>query len=274
MLFNWEPGERINRLPIFLRPLALLWRNIRYFTHNVRLHRAQTRLERSASGKEIAKHLAMAVEYVEGSRVKGDIVEFGTDTGFTAGVLAQHTARTDRSLCLFDSFEGLPDATSEVDRNCPCIAQEGLWGQGECRGLSERQLRRRCKRWMPDSRLLTMPGWYCDTVPEVSGSMRFALLHVDCDLFQSTLDALAPLFQRRLVSTGCIILFDDWNCNASSPEFGQKKAWAVLVEKYNIRASDEGPYGWRCRKFIVLSYSGIDSHSSTTIQGQLETEVS
>lgn len=32
------------------------------------------------------------------------------------------------------------------------------------------------------------------------------MIHIDCDLYQSTLDALSPLFQRGQVAEGAIVL--------------------------------------------------------------------
>jgi hypothetical protein len=79
--------------------------------------------------------------------------------------------------------------------------------------------------------------------------------HVDCDLYASTIDALAPLFARGQVSEGAVILFDDWNCNRASPQYGQRKAWDVLVARHRIRYSDEGRYGMASRRFIVHAYA-------------------
>ena len=84
------------------------------------------------------------------------------------------------------------------------------------------------------------------------------MVHIDCDLYSSTMDALVPLFDGKNISPGAIVFFDDWNCNFASKKFGERKAWDELVEKYQNEFSDEGGYGIACRKFIIHEYAGID----------------
>ena len=254
MILNWEPGERIRRLPRVLRPFALLWRNIWFFRHNYRLHRQRVRYESSPSIVDVLEHLDISVDYVFGADVNGDVAEFGTAYGTSAGALARAMSRyAERKLLLFDSFEGLPEATSEIDRQTPMIA-DGIWAAGENKVLSESQLRRLCQRFLASDRIATYKGWYADTLPNLPDSAQFALMHIDCDFYQSTMDVLDPSFHRGFVQEGCIILFDDWNCNAASPRFGERRAWAEIAEKYSVEYSDGGQYGWACQKFIVHSY--------------------
>lgn len=77
---------------------------------------------------------------------------------------------------------------------------------------------------------------------------------MDCDLCQSTLDALRPLFQRKQITPGAMIMFDNWNCNGGAPEFGERRAWRELVDEFEIVCSDEGGYAWSGRRFIIHSY--------------------
>ena len=81
------------------------------------------------------------------------------------------------------------------------------------------------------------------------------MLHVDCDLYQSTIDALDYLFSRKMISQGAIILFDDWYCNRSSNSHGERKAWQELVLKYKISSEDLGCYAWGGNKFIIQDFT-------------------
>lgn len=210
--------------------------------------------------RETATALSMGVAYAYGADVIGDIVEFGTMSGFTARVLATSMKASEnkynlkkRSLYLFDSFEGLPEIESSVDLASPHV-QSGAWSKGGCKVLSEVELRKVCSTIIENDRIFTYNGWFSDTVKNIPKSMRFSLIHFDGDLYQSTIDALDTCFSGHHVSDGAMICFDDWHCNRSDPNLGEQKAWHELCEKYEILFSDMGPYSWHGHRFIIQSY--------------------
>src|SRR5204863_5482943 len=98
-------------------------------------------------------------------------------------------------------------------------------------------------------------GWFKDTVPQIPASTRFALVHIDGDLYESAYDVLDGLLSRGMITDGASLYFDDWDCNTADPMLGERRAWAEMVEKYKIRFSDMGAYGMACHRFIVHSYS-------------------
>jgi O-methyltransferase len=204
--------------------------------------------------------LLISVGYAYGARVAGDIIEFGTMSGETARILAGSMRSCEREqglpskdLYLFDSFEGLPASVADADREAPHV-KSGIWAAGTCKILDREALAKLCGKILPAERIHIFAGWFSQTVPSIDPALRFSVLHVDCDLYQSTLDALRPLFQRNQVSRGAVFLFDDWNCNAADPRFGERKAWADLTEEFCIESSDEGGYAWSGRRFIVHEY--------------------
>ena len=217
---------------------------------------------------EICQKLAQGVFYAYGMGVKGDIVEFGTMTGKTAVALAtaisecsrdlaysdrMHGYSANRQLYLFDSFEGLPTATCEEDTSSPHVSS-GIWGKGTCIGLDPGGLQELCSRYLDKERVRVVKGWFKDTVTPTLKS-PLALIHVDCDLYESAMDALDPIFSQGLVSNGAMLFFDDFNCNRSDPGFGERKAWSDLVSKYKIVFSDQGAYGIAGHRFIIHEYS-------------------
>jgi O-methyltransferase len=209
---------------------------------------------------DVRKTLALAVEYAYNGEVEGDIAEFGTMSGETAGTLAEAMAAVEalygwpaRRLHLFDSFQGLPAPASAVDKDCVHV-RSGIWTPGACMVLTKERLAFKIGRLLPAGRLSIWAGWFKDTLRELPLSVRFALIHADCDLYESTLDALEPLFARGQVSNGAIVLFDDWNTNRSSPAHGQRRAWAELAARHGVAFSDEGSYGVFGRKLIVHDY--------------------
>ena len=87
--------------------------------------------------------LTMGVEYAYASAVPGHVAEFGTMSGATLTTLAnamrgedqryrlseQRHGIGERSLYLFDSFEGLPQTNNPVDAASPHVATS-VWGPG------------------------------------------------------------------------------------------------------------------------------------------------
>jgi hypothetical protein len=207
--------------------------------------------------------LRNAVEYAYGARVEGDIIEFGVMSAFTAVALANAMMTFDgrmpdhptvRNLWLCDSFEGFPVATGKIDPETPMIIS-GAWAPGTSRGGTPEQICYAMRDYLPPQRLHVVAGWFKDTAQYFANRDRkYALIHADCDFYESTKDALAPLFANGCISPGCMIAFDDWNANHADPMFGQRAAWRDLVEQFHIDASDEGPYAAYSHKFIVHGY--------------------
>jgi hypothetical protein len=212
------------------------------------------------TNQAIADALLFGVEYISGAAVEGELAEFGTMTGRTATVLSAALAsfRHKSELHLFDGFEGLPESTNDVDKKSFHV-QGGVWGEGTCQGVGPSALRAKCRRFLPDERIVIHAGWFNETVKAVPAGKKFALVHVDCDLYQSTLEALDPLFARHMISEGAVFFFDDWNCNRSRRDMGERRAWRDLCEKYSIDFSDGGDYSWGGHKIIVHTYKPTTS---------------
>jgi O-methyltransferase len=221
--------------------------------------------------KEIARTLTLCVQYINSAHVIGDVAEFGTMGGFSARTLAmsmvydlqrQPLAKSAsgenpfRMLRLFDSFEGLPEITSPVDQGAPHVIS-GAWAKGGCKVLAAPELRAQVSKILPPHRIELYEGWFADTVKTLPPETRFAMIHFDGDLYQSTIDALDPLFANGMISTGAVLCFDDWNANRAIPTTGERQAWKELVEKHGIEASSGGDYSVGGSRFIIHSYRGI-----------------
>ncbi|MGC2778676.1 MAG: TylF/MycF/NovP-related O-methyltransferase [Bradyrhizobium sp.] len=221
--------------------------------------------------QEIAKTLTLCVQYINSAHVNGDVAEFGTMGGFSARAIAtsmvfdlqrQPLGKTAsgenpfRILRLFDSFEGLPEITSPVDQAAPHVIS-GAWAKGGCKVLAAPELREQIGKILPPHRFQLYEGWFADTVKTLPPETRFAMIHFDGDLYQSMMDALVPLFQRGMISTGAIICFDDWNANRAIPTTGERQAWKELIEMFGIEASNCGDYSVGGTRFIIHAYRGI-----------------
>jgi Macrocin-O-methyltransferase (TylF) len=135
--------------------------------------------------KKISLHTAM--EFVE---LDGDFLELGVYRGWSAHFLESYCG--DRKLFLFDSFDGLP-----ADWFPPFL--KGFFA------LPEEEIPR-----FNSANTLLIKGLFQDTLPnfvrEYEGEL--ALIHVDCDLYESTLFALQTL--HKLITPGTLILFDEF----------------------------------------------------------------
>lgn len=174
--------------------------------------------------------LQTAVEIVEREGIDGDIVEFGVWNGGSAAVLASPILpHSKREVWLFDSWEGMPEPT-ELDVSC--------WGQQGQRGQTQSSFER--AQWLLHERMGLDPGrvhmikgWFEETLPERGEAIeRVAVLHIDCDWYQSVRYCLEEMFDR--VVPGGFIVLDDYGhwhgCRVAVDEFLAREAPTVRLK--------------------------------------------
>jgi O-methyltransferase len=144
-------------------------------------------------------------------KVPGDFAEAGVWRGGT-GIMMRAALKaygdTRREVWLADSFEGcpLPDEVNyPADAGDPhstyaelAVALDAVKKNFERYGLLDRQVN-------------FVPGWYRDTLPHAP-IKRLALLHLDCDMYESTMQALEGLYDK--VSPGGYVVIDDFGAVA------------------------------------------------------------
>ena len=223
----------------------------------------------TARKRMIFESLTEGVYYVFNNEIGGHIAEFGTGTGFSTRSIALAMASFAElmlthvkpahlesvksafpDLYLFDSFAGLPAADNAIDAVSPYVVS-GRWHEGRFVDLSKADLLALCTKFIEPERISTFEGWFKDTLPSLDAGTKFAMLHLDCDLYSSTYEVLDYLLAHGHVADGALLFFDDWNCNRASPRFGQRKAWAEIVNKYALEHSDAGEYAMLGHKFFV-----------------------
>lgn len=139
--------------------------------------------------------------------VPGDLVETGVWRGgasiFMKGVLTAYGET--RDLWLADSFEGVPPP-DEVH-----FPQDKGWRFDKASsylGVSEAQVRDNFKRYdLLDEHVKFVKGWFRDTLDSLPAK-QISLLRLDGDLYESTIQALDPLYPKLSVGGFCII--DDY----------------------------------------------------------------
>jgi hypothetical protein len=178
----------------------------------------------------------------------GDYLEFGCAAG--ASFIHTYRQASERMPWMrfwaFDSFKGLPRPEGiDIDGE----AREGLFACDQPTFL--RNLR---AAGLDLDRVVCVPGWYRETLtPDLKRrhQLRIAsIVYIDCDLYQSALEALT--FVSDLVETGTVLIFDEWFTSKGDPDRGEQRACAEwLVRHPGIALQDWhffGPYG---KSFIV-----------------------
>jgi hypothetical protein len=148
--------------------------------------------------------------------LEGDIVECGVSIGHGALLFLLISEYLDklRDYYGFDSFEGFPNPVAE-DETTP-ITGKGFWANPP--EIVYKVLRDgRLPEHFIKEHVHLAKGWFQDTLPHYQGTI--ALLHLDCDLYQSYKLALETLYDK--VTPGGLILFDEY----ADPRWpGAKKA--------------------------------------------------
>lgn len=148
------------------------------------------------------------------ANIPGDIAEFGVAGGTSFSAFARLIKIFDpyrdhkvakRMLYGFDTFEGLPffDTAKDAGQNVPSDMQEG--GFNASRDYPS--LLERVKEY---DNVILYKGVFDQSLPrfwEENKHASFALIHIDCDLHQSTIDALKSTILR--LNIGGVILFDE-----------------------------------------------------------------
>lgn len=156
------------------------------------------------------------VRRVVAEGVRGDLVETGVWRGGTVILMKAVLATlgvTDRTVWVCDSFQGLPepdpdrypaDASMQVSNpDAKAILDLGL-------AVSVEQVKANFARYgLLDDQVRFVEGWFSESLPTAPiGDV--AVLRLDGDLYESTMDALVNLEPR--VSPGGFVIIDDYGC--------------------------------------------------------------
>ncbi|HKQ46829.1 MAG TPA: TylF/MycF/NovP-related O-methyltransferase [Phycisphaerae bacterium] len=136
------------------------------------------------------------------ARLPGDLAECGVFRGGTALLLAstlRESGETDKQIHLFDTFEGMPKSAD---------GDASSHRQGDFGNTSLDHV----KSLLRDYPNITFnPGFIPHTLGVVK-DRRFAMVHIDLDLYQSTRDAFEFFYSR--VVPGGIMVCDDYGAPA------------------------------------------------------------
>ena len=226
--------HHLNRLALHydLEAVRLMRSSPRDYVESV--HETMNRLEDAETmlGTRQLDQMQQCIVDVLTRNVPGDLLEAGVWRGgmtiFMRAVLAAYQI-TDRSVWVVDSFAGLP----AVDRGRETFA----WSRGDM-AVSLETVKRNFSRYgLLNDQVVFLQGFFAETLPRAP-IRKLAILRVDADLYQSTMDVLQTLY--AVLSSGGYAIFDDYqnlpDCRRAIDEFRAANGIREEIRKIDERA--------------------------------------
>lgn len=139
----------------------------------------------------------------------GWAVEFGVYSGTSLAIIAEYMP-----VIGFDSFEGLPEDWREG-------FPEGAFGDDLPQIMAQAAM---CEN------ALVVRGSFADKAVEFPFP-PLSLVHIDCDLYSSTVVALEAV--RGVLGPGTVIVFDEYH-GYDGWEQHEAKAWSEFCERHRV----------------------------------------
>lgn len=187
-------------------------------------------------------NLQQCVESVIAQGVAGDLIEAGVWRGgaaIFARALLKAYGVTDRTVWVADSFEGLPEADAikhPYDHELDLHVMAAL-------AVSLDEVKKNFERYsLLDGQVKFLKGWFRDSLP-AAPIERLAVLRVDGDHYESTMDVLRNLYPK--VTDGGYVIIDDYRsvkgCDLAVEHFRRQHA---ITEELHLIPGGGGAY-WR-----------------------------
>jgi hypothetical protein len=222
------------------RYIDLLMKSILGMIHKDDNYNEQTRMEgldwptraHSMIGWKRLDNVRELTEAVVNEGIPGDFIETGVWRGgaciLMRGILAAYGIE-DRSVYLADSFQGLPPPNKEQfpmdttlnlhEHACLAVSMEQVKANFELYGLL-------------DHNAQVIKGWFKDTLP-LLGDSRFAVIRLDGDYYESTIQGLNALYP--LLSPGGFIIVDDYGiiepCRRATQDYRSEHSIQVPIQR-------------------------------------------
>jgi O-methyltransferase len=184
-------------------------------------------------------NLQMCVEQVLREGIPGDFIETGVWRGgatiFMRALLAAY-GDTTRRVWVADSFAGMPKP--DPDKH-PADQGDIHHEFNALLAVSLEQVQANFARFdLLDDQVVFLKGWFRDTLPTAPVE-QLAVLRIDGDMYESTMDALVNLYPK--LSVGGYAIIDD---------YGYIKSCRQAVEDYRLL------YGIR-DEIIEIDWTGV-----------------
>jgi|SRR5580692_6339053 hypothetical protein len=164
------------------------------------------------------ENLQQCITSILDDGIPGDLIETGVWRGgasiFMRGVLAARGV-SDRNVWLADSFEGLP--TPDADTH-PADGAYDVDDYGVLAVSQDDVKANFAKYGLLDDQVKFLAGWFKDTLA-TAPIQQLALVRLDGDLYESTIDAITALYPKLAI--GGYMIVDDYNAPLFADACGQ-----------------------------------------------------
>lgn len=190
-------------------------------------------------------NIQKCIESVLSNNVPGDIIECGVWRGgasiFMRAVLKAYDVK-DRVVYVADSFQGCPVPNTE---KYPQDKDLNLCNYGGTLAVSLEKVKANFKTYdLLDEQVRFLEGWFKDALPQAP-FRKLAVMRLDGDLYESTMDALNNLYPK--LSAGGYVIVDDYYSILAC-----KEAVTAYRKSYNINDEimkiDESSVYWQKHK--------------------------
>lgn len=187
------------------------------------------------------KNIQRCVAEVLKNNIPGDLLEAGVWRGGATifmKALLDDANDHHRVVWVADSFEGLPRPDAH---KYPADADDRHFTKTEL-AISLETVRRNFEKYhLLDDNVRFLKGWFKDTLSSAPIE-HLAILRLDGDMYESTMDALIPLYPK--LSVGGYVIVDDWGavpaCKKAVEDY--RRAHQITEE---IKTVDESGVYWR-----------------------------
>lgn len=180
-------------------------------------------------GKHRLDNLQHCIQHVLENRIPGDFIETGVWRGgatiFMRAMLMAY-GETSRKVWVADSFEGLP---APDEKTYPKDMDDKHHTHSELAISIETVQDNFRKYGLLDDQVCFLKGWFKDTLP-AAVIERLAILRLDGDMYESTMDGLRNLYHK--LSPGGFLIVDDYGAVPACRE-------AVLDFRSEHKINDE-----------------------------------
>jgi O-methyltransferase len=181
-------------------------------------------------------NLRSALYDVTKKNIPGDFVECGVWRGgasiFATGFLKINEIK-DRKVWVVDSFDGLPlNRTNKDDAN---------WYDMEYLKVSTDLVMTNFKGFhlWDESMVTFVKGYFVDSLPYIK-VQKIAVLRMDGDMYESTLDQLFNLYDK--VEVGGWVIIDDWSITVCKTAINDFRRWHGMTEEIRGTGDNVGAY--------------------------------
>jgi len=183
-------------------------------------------------------------------------LEFGVWQGVTLGTWTGINTNKSSRFYGFDSFEGLPEPTSDTSVE--------IWKRGALTTSEQTFMDHVKTHGIYVERVKTIKGFYSESLTSalrrqyVDAARKIALVNIDCDLYESAV----PVFEfiDPLLQEGAVIYVDDlFAGHKGHPRKGVARAFLEWQKSSRWKVVRHLDVGWWGRSYIVyLDKAGVD----------------